>query len=253
VVFEVARAAEAAGLDGVFVYDHLFRLTTGGERRPALEPVTLLGALAEVTRRITLGALVFRAALRPPASLQVAVATLGRIAPGRLVVAVGAGDRESREENESFGIGFGTVDVRLAQLDAAVRATRDEGVPVWIGGLDPPVRDLAASSADGWNAWGIGVEDFRAQADTVRSQAMRTPFTCSWSGLVVIDVDDDAAQAKARRLGAREGTIVGGPTTLAESVARYAAAGAEWIILGPVDSSDPGNAVLFGEVADRLR
>ena len=42
----VARAAEDAGLDGVFVYDHLFRRARDGHRRPALEGVALLGAVA---------------------------------------------------------------------------------------------------------------------------------------------------------------------------------------------------------------
>ena len=34
----VARAAEAAGLDGVFVYDHLFRRAPSGVRRPRRFP-----------------------------------------------------------------------------------------------------------------------------------------------------------------------------------------------------------------------
>ena len=40
----VATAADAAGLDGVFCYDHLFRRTAAGERRPALELFALMGA-----------------------------------------------------------------------------------------------------------------------------------------------------------------------------------------------------------------
>ena len=65
----VAVAAEAAGVDGVFVYDHLFRVAPDGRHRPALECVTLLGAVSVATRRITIGTLVARVSLRPSASL----------------------------------------------------------------------------------------------------------------------------------------------------------------------------------------
>ena len=60
----VARAAEAAGLDGVFVFDHLWR-GDPPNRRPALECFALLGAVAAETSRIHVGTLVARATLRP--------------------------------------------------------------------------------------------------------------------------------------------------------------------------------------------
>src|SRR5204863_6972182 len=78
-VVRIALAAEAADLDAVFVYDHLFRRTAKGERRPALDGVALLGALASETTRITIGALVFRAWLRPAATLGVIVETVARL------------------------------------------------------------------------------------------------------------------------------------------------------------------------------
>ena len=48
----VARAAEDAGIHGVFAFDHLFRTSAAGALRPALECTALLGALATATRRI---------------------------------------------------------------------------------------------------------------------------------------------------------------------------------------------------------
>ena len=56
----VAHAAEAAGLDGVFAYDHLFRRTVDGTRRPAIEMFAMLGAVAAETSRIAVGSLVAR-------------------------------------------------------------------------------------------------------------------------------------------------------------------------------------------------
>lgn len=247
VALRVARAAEDAGLDGVFVYDHLFRRGEQGERRPALESVALLGALATATRRVSIGALVFRAWLRPAATLGAAVTTVARLAPRRLVTAIGAGDSQSEEENVTFGLGFGTVDDRVARLEAAVRASRGRGARVWVGGHSAVVRDVAATSADGWNAWGVDPTRFARWSARVRAVAVHEPFECSWGGLAVLDQDDAQARQKAERLGAGPDAVVGGPETVAAALRAYADRGADWIIVGPVDSRDPSNAALLGE------
>jgi len=244
----VAAAAEAAGLDGVFAYDHLFRRARDGGRRPALELLTLMGAVVAETRRIAVGSLVARATLRPPAVLAHGFDTVARIAGRERVIAtIGAGDEESRDENESFGLPFGTVAERVDALRRAVEASRDRGYPVWVGGRDPVVRELAAAHADGWNRWGLGENAFREQAAHLRLVAARQPFTISWSGLVVLGTDERDATAKAKRLAAGPDAIVGGPGRVAEEFRLYADAGADWIIVGPVDSSDPENATALGE------
>jgi alkanesulfonate monooxygenase SsuD/methylene tetrahydromethanopterin reductase-like flavin-dependent oxidoreductase (luciferase family) len=252
---DVARAAEEHGLDGVFAYDHLFRRTAAGERRPAIEMFTLMGAVASATTRIAVGSLVARATLRPPAVLANGFDTLARILGNeRLLVALGAGDAQSQEENETFGLAFGTAADRVAALRDSIDATRDRGYPVWVGGTDPAVREVAAAHADGWNKWGPGVERFREQGANLAVAAARSPFTVSWGGLVVLGDDDDAAAAKAERLGAGEQVIVGGPDVVAAALRTYADAGAEWLMIGPIDSSDPDNARILGrEVLPRLR
>ncbi len=251
----VAAAAEASGLDGVFAYDHLFRRDAHGERRPALEMFALMGAVANATHRIAIGSLVARATLRPYATLANGFDTVARLTgPDRLFVAIGAGDGQSREENESFGLEFGSPAERVAALRDAVDEVRDRGYPVWVGGTDPAVREVAAAHADGWNRWGAGVERFRAQSATLRAAAAREPFTVSWGGLVVLADDDAAAAAKAERLGAGGDVIVGGPEMVAAALAAYVDAGAEWLMIGPIDSSDPDNARILGqEILPRLR
>ena len=251
----VAAAAEASGLDAVFAYDHLFRRDRAGRRRPALELFALMGAVASTTERIAVGSLVARATLRPYATLANGFDTLARIlGPERLLVAIGAGDHESQEENETFGLEFGTVAERVAALRDAVDETRDRGYSVWVGGSDPAVREVAAAHADGWNRWGSGVERFREQAANLVAAAARSPFTVSWGGLVVLADDDDEAEAKARRLGAGDHVIVGGPDLVAGALRAYADAGAEWLVVGPIDSSDPENARILGEeILPRLR
>jgi alkanesulfonate monooxygenase SsuD/methylene tetrahydromethanopterin reductase-like flavin-dependent oxidoreductase (luciferase family) len=251
----VAAAAEASGLDGVFAYDHLFRRDKHGIRRPALEMFALMGAVAGATTRIAVGALVARATLRPYATLANGFDSLARIlGPERLLVAIGAGDEQSREENETFGLDFGTVAERVAALRDAVDEVRDRGYPVWVGGSDPAVREVAAAHADGWNRWGGGLERFREQGANLQMAAARQPFTLTWGGLVVMADDDDAAAAKAERLRAGEHVLVGGPDLVAGGLRAYMEAGAEWLMIGPVDSSDPDNARILGEeVLPRLR
>lgn len=249
----VAAAAQDAGLDGVFVYDHLFRRGADGQRRPALEGVSLLGAVAAATATIDVGALVFRAWLRPAASLAAAVETTARIAPGRVIAAIGAGDSESREENETFGLGFGTMSDRIACLDAAVRASRDRGARVWVGGSTSSVRDVAARCADGWNAWGAPVDRFARQVSDLRARAVHDPFECTWGGLVVVASTDTDATEKARTLGAPPDVIVGSPASVAERLGAYVTGGADWVIVAPVDAGEPANVELLADARARLR
>jgi alkanesulfonate monooxygenase SsuD/methylene tetrahydromethanopterin reductase-like flavin-dependent oxidoreductase (luciferase family) len=248
----VGRAAEEAGLHGVFAFDHLFRTGKTGTTRPALECTAFLGALAARTRRIAIGPLVARATLRPPASLAGALDTVQRIAGPRLLAGIGAGDIESRAEMETFGFDFGTEADRVQALRATLRVVRDRGYPIWVGGRARHVGLIAAESADGWNRWGATAATFARELTEVRAlveRLARTPslFTPSWGGLVLVgETDADAEKKRASRdLGPE--VIVGGPERVADQLRPYVDAGARWLILGPVDSSDPANAALIAE------
>lgn len=245
----VARTAEVAGVGGVFAFDHLFREHSTGTRRPALECTTLLGAVAAETTTIALGPLVARATLRPPATLATALDTLARIAPGRLLVTLGAGDRFSEAENVSFGIGSLTEEERLGALDHALAATHGRGYPTWVGGTSYGVRLLAAARADGWNRWGGDPGRFARELRAVREQleTARQRFTVSWGGLALLAGDEAAAERKRARLDPAPGVLVGGPERVAETLAAYRDAGADWVILGPLDSADADNAAVLGE------
>jgi alkanesulfonate monooxygenase SsuD/methylene tetrahydromethanopterin reductase-like flavin-dependent oxidoreductase (luciferase family) len=224
----VARAAEDADLDAVFVYDHLWR-GDPPNRRPALECFALLGAVAAETRRVGVGTLVARATLRPPATLANGFETAHRIAgEGRLIAAIGAGDSQSRAENEAFGLDFGSMVDRVNALHDSVRAAAGD-FPVWVGGRATQVREIVAV-ADGWNSWGAEPDKFAQEAASVLEVAPNATLT--WGGL-----------ARPREEGA---------AALADRLAPYVAAGATWVIVGPVDSSDPGNAAVVGEVRERL-
>ena len=239
----VALAAEAAGLDGVFVFDHLWR-GDAAHRRPALECFALLGAVAAETSRIHVGTLVARATLRPPATLANGFVTAQRVSGGRLIAGIGAGDSESRAENEAYGLEFGTMSDRVQALHDAVRASHGKGYPVWVGGRAAQVREVVAV-ADGWNVWGTSPAELARELALVREVAPGA--TVTWGGLVLTGDTDAAATAKADARTLAPGVLVGGPARLAEQLRAYAELGAEWVIAGPIDSSDPNNADALGE------
>jgi len=163
-VFAVARAAEAAELDGVFVYDHLFRVAADGTRRPALEMTALLHAVIAETRRVAVGVLVARAALRPAAVTACTFATAARVSGGRVIAGIGAGDSESARENEEFGVGFGSFAERIADLGAAVRATRDAALAEAPAAFLETQEEVLADPIDAW--------DSRAAAGTGEGDAL---------------------------------------------------------------------------------
>ena len=131
--------------------------------------------------------------------------------------------------------------------------------PVWVAGVSPAAVRLAAERAEGWNRWGGGPASFQKAAERVRAElanAGRDPdtFIYSWGGLAVIAPTCAEAEVKRDRLGgARPDVVWGDPPRVAETIAAYGAAGADWVILGPIDSANPSNAAVLGAAADLLR
>ena len=87
-VAEVATAAEGAGWDALFVWDHVVH---GRHRRPFGDPWMLLTAAALATSRIRLGTLVTPVARRRPQQLARQVATLDNLSGGRAIFGTGLG------------------------------------------------------------------------------------------------------------------------------------------------------------------
>ncbi|HTJ73962.1 MAG TPA: LLM class flavin-dependent oxidoreductase [Acidimicrobiales bacterium] len=243
---EVARRAEAAGLDGVFVFDHLWPLGQPG--RPALQSLVLLGALVVETARVTLGPLVARVGLVPDALLVNQLITLHRMAGDRLVAALGTGDSGNQGENEAYGLPFGSVAERLGRLEACCRALRAAGVRTWVGGRSAAVR-AAAGQADGWNGWGTDVAGFVADVAVVPEGRELT-----WGGQILVGRTPAAAQAKLRAHGGRPGLVSGTVDDLVAHFRGLAAAGASWAICAPLDvGTDPGAVEMVAEAAAACR
>ncbi len=117
-----ARAADAAGVDRLVVFDHVVfgerldaygRPELGGAEGASqptgpdghwLEPLTLLAVVAGMTTRVRLATGVVLAALRRPVVLAKSAATLDVLSGGRLDLGVGVGWQ--REEYEAAGLPF---------------------------------------------------------------------------------------------------------------------------------------------------
>ncbi len=247
---EVARRAEATGLDGVFVFDHLWPM--GQPERPALHALPLLGALAAETARVTLGPLVSRVSVLPTPVLVHALVTLHRILDGRFVAGLGTGDSLNRAENEAYGLGFGTATERVQELRNCCRELRAAGVRTWVGGMSLAVRRVAAEEADGWNGWGANADEFANAAAEVMTFASRAELT--WGGQVLIGRTPDAARAKLSRAGDRNGLVHGTVDNLRAHFDALADAGASWAICAPLDvGTDPESVELVAEAAALAR
>ncbi len=232
------RAAERAGLDGVFVFDHLWPL--GRPDRPALYCNVLLGALAAETERMVLGPFTARVAVLPDEVLVNAMVTLHAMLGERLLVTLGTGDSANRQENDAYGIGFPPVASRVAALLRCCRSLRAAGVATWVGGRSAAVRRAAAQS-DGWNLWGVDVAGFVAGlADFTTGVGTAGPVATSWGGQVLVGRTVDEAREKLARHGDRPGLIHGTVDDLSRHFRALDTAGATWAVCAPLDiGSDP--------------
>src|SRR5690242_11856924 len=117
-----AIAAEKAGWDSIWVWDHLLAIQ-GPWQQPIFEGWTLLAAIASMTSRVRVGLMVGANTFRNPGLTAKLATTLDHVSNGRAVLGIGGAWFE--REHDAFGIDFGaTVGERLDRLDEAVMLMR---------------------------------------------------------------------------------------------------------------------------------
>lgn len=217
-----ARWIEDAGLDSLWLFDHLF---FDGPPAPVFEAWTTATALLCGTTSVRVGHLVLCANFRHPVLLGKMVNTLAVIAPDRVLLGLGSGSTPFEHDRAGLPWGsFAERTDRLADTLAVVtRMVRGEPTdfpnapvpevapPVVIGGRGPRTLDLAARYADWWNCPTYALGELPALVDSLAGACRavgRDPASLLISTeavLALVPRADDVPAARAvaeRRFGA---------------------------------------------------
>jgi F420-dependent oxidoreductase-like protein len=116
---EIARTAEGAGFDSIWVMDHFFQIEfVGSAEMDMVEGYTTLGFIAGQTSRVGLGTLVTGVTYRHPGILIKQVTTLDVLSGGRAWLGIGAAWYE--REHLGLGVPFPPLKERFERLEEAL-------------------------------------------------------------------------------------------------------------------------------------
>src|SRR5439155_856795 len=124
---DAALAAEAAGWDSIWTWDHLLAIF-GPWEQPIFEGWSLLSATAAITSKVRLGLMVGANTFRNPGLTAKIATTVDNVSNGRAIVGIGGAWFE--REHDAFGIetwgsGFGERLDRLAEAVMLLRRLLD--------------------------------------------------------------------------------------------------------------------------------
>jgi F420-dependent oxidoreductase-like protein len=275
------QRAEQDGFDSFWVMDHFYQLPVHGSvEEPFLDAWTVLPALAAVTSRIRLGAMVSPVGYRNPALLARMGASLDHISRGRMNFGFGAGG--FRPEYQAYGFAFvEKPSLRLAQMKEALQLILglwseacftfhgeyfhvEEAIlepkpiqrphpPILIGGVGPRVTlRIIAEMGDACNLWGPP-DEFARERELLKrhcEEAGRDESTIEKTtyDLVVCAPTEAALKQKIERLlpkGVEPWmALVGTSSQLVDVVGEYERVGADHLCMD-FAGNDPESYELF--------
>lgn len=277
---QIAARAEEAGLDSLWVTDHVIlpRDVPLIYRRDMLDPLAVLPWLAGVTERITLGTSVIVLPYRSPLPVAKLLASVDVLSGGRLIVGVAVGWVEG--EFAALGVPFRergrrtdeaiqlfrevwtqehpeirTAGHHLTGLVASPMPLQKPRPPILVGGASDAALRRAARLGDGWHASGMPPGTFRAGARAVANHwkeagregepqlSLRIPILVEGIHRPAVD---------AALLGTRH--VLRGPVAgIARELRQYQAAGCEHVALEVSYSTYPAILDTIDVIAEQVR
>jgi alkanesulfonate monooxygenase SsuD/methylene tetrahydromethanopterin reductase-like flavin-dependent oxidoreductase (luciferase family) len=288
----IAADAEAAGVDHIWMMDHLRQIPQVGPDWADLpEPYTALSWLAAVTERVRLGVLVSPAFRHHPVELAKQVSTLDVLSAGRAICGLGVG--WFAQEYDAAGIDFPPLDGRYAHLEDALQALpllwgkgspRYEGstvtigealcyprpmqqrIPILVGGSgERRTLRLAARYADACNLFGepevvvrkvVALAHHCSEFDRDASEIDVSHLSTVLLGRDHAAVTASIERLRPKRVGAERFARETNAGTVAdhyERAMRLVEAGVTTLIVRLVDVADPGAVETLGTLIDRMR